>query len=275
MSSVASSDGTAIAFEAAGAGPPVIIVDGALAYREVGPSAKLAGELSRRFTVYRYDRRGRGESGDASTYSVEREIDDIQALIDRAGGSASLVGISSGGVLTLEAASRRLPVTKLVVYEAPFIVDDSREPFPMDYAEQLDRLVAAGKRGEAVKLFMKQVGLPRFLIAAMPLFPGWQKLKAVAPTLRYDAMIMGATQAGRPLPADRWRAGVPTLVADGAKSPAWLKRASDAVAGVLPGATRRTIEGANHMMQADRVGPVLTPFLLESLSSDDRAQESL
>jgi pimeloyl-ACP methyl ester carboxylesterase len=175
MSSVVSSDGTAIAFEAAGAGLPVIIVDGALAYREVGPSAKLAAELSRRFTVYRYDRRGRGGSGDASTYSVEREIDDIQALIDRAGGSASLVGISSGGVLALEAASRRLPVTKLVVYEAP----------------------------------------------------------------------------------------------------AWLKRASDAVAGVLPSATRRTIEGANHMMQADRVGPVLTPFLLELLSSDDRARESL
>jgi pimeloyl-ACP methyl ester carboxylesterase len=271
VNTVTSSDGTRLALETSGDGPPLIIVDGALASREVGPSRKLATELSRQFTIYRYDRRGRGQSSDAPSYSVQREIEDIHALIEHAGGTASLVGISSGGVLALDAASHGLAVTKLVVYEAPFIVDDSRAPFPPDYKQQLERLLSAEQVGGAVKLFMGQVGLPRLLIAAMPLFPGWQRLKAAAPTLAYDAAIMGATQRGGPLPTDRWSAvEMPTLVADGAKSAGWLHRASDALAEVLPNATRRTVSGANHMMQADRVAPELTAFLTGS--STNRAQ---
>jgi pimeloyl-ACP methyl ester carboxylesterase len=262
---VRSSDETPIAFERSGGGPPLIIIDGAIAHREVGPSGKLADELSHRFTVYRYDRRGRGQSGDASTYSIQREIDDIQALTAQAGAPVSLLGISSGAVLALDAANRGLALTKVVAYEAPFIVDDSRTPAQADYREQLERLIQENRPGDAVKLFMRFVGLPRFLIATMPLFPAWKKLKAAAPTLVYDATVMEGTQAGRPLPAGRWAAaGLPVLVADGTKSPTWLHRASDAVAAILPNATRRSIDGADHMVQAGRVAPVVASFLADS-----------
>jgi len=265
---VRSADEVPIACERSGDGPPLIIVDGAIAYREVGPSGKLAKELSHRFTVYRYDRRGRGQSGDAPTYSIQREIDDIQALIEQVGAPTSLLGLSSGAVLALDAANQGLAVTKVVAYEAPFIVDASRTPAPTGYRQQLERLIEDDRRGDAVKLFMGFVGLPRFLIATMPLFPAWKKLKAVAPTLVYDATIMEGTQAGRSLPTDRWAAvKLPVLVADGAKSPAWLHRASDAVAAILPNATRRSIDGANHMAQAGRVAPVVASFLADSPTS--------
>jgi pimeloyl-ACP methyl ester carboxylesterase len=265
---VRSSDEVPIAFERTGGGPPLIIVDGAIAYREVGPSGKLAKELSHRFTVYRYDRRGRGQSGDAPTYSIQREIDDIQALIDHAGAPASLLGLSSGAVLALDAANQGLAITTVVAYEAPFIVDASRTPAPTGYREQLERLLGNNRPGDAVTLFMGFVGVPRFLIATMPLFPAWRKLKAAAPTLVYDATIMEGTQAGRPLPADRWAAAkLPVLVADGANSPAWLHRASDAAAATLPNATRRSIDGANHMAQAGRVAPAVASFLTDSPTS--------
>jgi pimeloyl-ACP methyl ester carboxylesterase len=265
---VRSSDEVPIAFERSGGGPPLIIVDGAIAYREVGPSGKLARELSHRFTVYRYDRRGRGQSGDGSNYSIQREIDDIEALIEHAGEPASLLGLSSGAVLALDAANRGLALTKVVAYEPPFIVDDSRTPAPTDYREQLERMLDANRPGDAVKLFMGFVGLPRFLIATMPLFPAWKKLKAAAPTLVYDATIMEGTQAGRPLPTHRWAAELPVLAADGAKSPPWLHRASDAVAALLPNATRRSIDGANHMAQADRVAPVVASFLADTPTAE-------
>jgi pimeloyl-ACP methyl ester carboxylesterase len=265
---VRSSDEVPIAFERTGGGPPLIIVDGAIAYREVGPSGKLAKELSHRFTVYRYDRRGRGQSGDAPTYSIQREIDDIQALIEQAGAPTALLGLSSGAVLALDAANQGLAVTKVVAYEAPFIVDASRTPAPTGYREQLERLLGNNRPGDAVTLFMGFVGVPRFLIATMPLFPAWRKLKAAAPTLVYDATIMEGTQAGRPLPTDRWAAAkLPVLVADGANSPAWLHRASDAAAATLPNATRRSIDGANHMAQAGRVAPAVASFLTDSPTS--------
>jgi pimeloyl-ACP methyl ester carboxylesterase len=262
---VRSADEVPIAFERSGAGPPLIIVDGAIAYREVGPSRKLAGELSHRFTAYRYDRRGRGQSGDASTYSIRREIDDIEALIEHAGAPASLLGLSSGAVLALDAANRGSALTKVVAYEAPFIVDDSRTPAPRDYRERLERLLEDNRPGDAVKLFLRLVGLPRFLIATMPLFPAWKKLKAVAHTLVYDATIMEGTQAGSSLPTHRWAAvELPVLVAGGAKSPQWLHRGSDALATILPNTTRRSVGGANHMVQAGRVAPVVASFLADS-----------
>ena len=134
MGTLHSSDGTPIAYETAGDGPPVILVDGALCYRASGPSAPLAALLAEHFTVFTYDRRGRGESGDTAPYAVEREVEDIAALIDEAGGSACVYGISSGAALALEAANRGLGIERLVVYEAPFIVDDSRAPLPYDFA---------------------------------------------------------------------------------------------------------------------------------------------
>jgi pimeloyl-ACP methyl ester carboxylesterase len=262
MNTVESRDGTAIAFDKAGRGPALILVDGALCYRGAGPSKSVAAELSGDFTVFTYDRRGRGESGDTAPYAVEREVEDIGALIEAAGGSASLCGFSSGAVLALEAANRGLGVDKLVLYEPPFIVDDSRSPLPDDYSARLDSLITSDRRADAVRLFMGQVGMPKVLVALMRFMPAWSKLKGVAPTLRYDAAVMGDTQSGRPLPAKRWSAAAaPTLVVVGGKSPAWMQNGTRALAGVLPNAERRSLEGQTHLVKAKPLAPLVSEFL--------------
>ncbi len=248
---------------ATGQGPALILVDGALCYRGAGPSKSVAAELSADYTVFTYDRRGRGESGDTAPYAVEREIEDLGALIEEAGGSASLCGFSSGAVLALDAANRGLGVEKLALYEPPFIVDDSRAPLPDDYASRLDQLIAADRRGDALRLFMGQVGMPKVLVALMRFMPAWSKLKSVAPTLRYDAALMGDTQSGRPLPAERWNAvTAPTLVIVGGKSPGWMQngtRALAAHASRTPSAAAS--KGQTHMVKAKPLAPLLTAFV--------------
>jgi len=155
MSTVFSADGTAIGFDAWGDGPPLIMIDGATAYRAMSPIAAQVGALLRDdFRTYAYDRRGRGESGDTPPYSVQREIEDVAALIDEAGEPAFVCGFSSGAVLALDAAAAGLPITRLALFEPPFVVDDSRPPRPADYVERLDAAVAAGRPGDAVELFM-------------------------------------------------------------------------------------------------------------------------
>jgi pimeloyl-ACP methyl ester carboxylesterase len=203
MDTVISRDGTAIAFDRSGTGPAVILVDGALCHRAFGPSRPLAEQLEPDFTVYTYDRRGRGESGDTGPYSVEREVEDLEALLVEAGGAAFVYGTSSGAALALEAA-RILPgVTKLVVYEPPFVVAES-EPLPGEYLTRIEAAVTAGRRGEAVKLFMKQVGAPGFFVALLPVLPPWSKLKATAHTIPYDLTILSEGQRGRELRAEKF-----------------------------------------------------------------------
>ncbi len=262
MSSFATSaDGTAIAYETLGAGPALILVDGALCHRGFGPARKLAERLAGHFTVYIYDRRGRGESGDTAPYGVEREVEDLAALIKEAGGSALVFGQSSGAALALEAARRGLPITRLGLYEAPFIVDDTRDPVPADYTARLDAYLEAGQKGEAVKAFMKVVGVPAAMIAIMRLTPPWRGLKRVAHTLPYDAAVMGDRQTGRPLPAGHWdTVTIPTLVADGGKSDPWMRNAQRSLAAALPNPTYRTLEGQNHMVKAAALAPVLIDF---------------
>ena len=153
-----SADGTPIAFTRAGHGPPLILIDGALCHRGAGPNRGLAKRLAQDFTVLTYDRRGRGESGDTAPYAVEREVEDIAAVVETVGAPVHLYGISSGGMLALEAAARLASdVAKLVLYEIPFVVDESRPPVGAEVAARLDALVAAGRRGAAVKLFMREV----------------------------------------------------------------------------------------------------------------------
>jgi pimeloyl-ACP methyl ester carboxylesterase len=258
-----STDGTIIGFDRRGDGPALILIDAALCHRGVGPNRRLPESLSAAFTVITYDRRGRGESGDSTPYSVAREVEDISALIDAAGGSAHLYGISSGGALALEAA-KALPgkVEKVAVYEIPYVVDDSRPPTVETLPEQLERLLADGRRGEAIKLFMREaVRLPPPLVAAMPLFPGWSTNKALAHTLAYDVAIMGDGQRGQPLAAARF-AGIamPVLVVNGAKSPAWVRTAAAQLAEVLPDARHRTLDGQAHYVKPDALAPVLTEF---------------
>ncbi len=261
MSTVRSADGTTIGYTQAGQGPPLILVDGALCSRSFGPMPKLAEQLTAHFTVYTYDRRGRGASGDTPPYEPDREVEDLEALVALAGDSVYLHGTSSGAALALEAAKHIRPIVKLAVYEPPFIVDDTRTPMPDDWLPRLKGLLADGRRGNAVKMFMRFVGTPAIFTAVMPFTPVWGKLKAVAPTLPYDLTIMHEHQRGRPLTSAEWAAvKVPTLVAAGAKSPVWMTNGTRALAGALPDATYRTLPGQNHMVKAQAIAPVLTEF---------------
>jgi pimeloyl-ACP methyl ester carboxylesterase len=261
MNTVRSKDGTAIAFDRAGAGPALILVDGALCYRASGPSAPLAALLADRFTVFTYDRRGRGDSSDTKPYAVDREIEDLEALIREAGGSAFVYGISSGAALALEAANRGVPVTKLALYESPCIVDDTHAPLPSDFLSRLQGLVAADRRSDAVKMFLRLVGVPAIGMLMMPFMPAWSKLKGVAHTLPYDITIVQDNQRGKPFPKDRWAsATMPTLAMDGSKSPAWMRNGMRALAGALPNATFRTLDGQDHMVKAPAIAPVLRGF---------------
>jgi len=260
---VRSADGTEIAVDRTGEGPPIVFVDGATAFRAINPAAaQLAELLAPRFTVLTYDRRGRGESGDTEPYAVSREIEDLDALIAEFGGPAFVVGGSSGGVLALDAAARGSEISKLAVYEPPFIVDDTRPPLPDDYVPQLDSLVAAGRPGDAVELFMTvAVGLPAEFVAPMKADASWSDLEKVGHTIAYDGRIMGDTMSGKPLPADRWDAvTAPTLVIDGGDSQPFMHNAANALADVLPNAHRRTLAGQTHAVAPEVLAPVLVEF---------------
>lgn len=261
MPRVISKDGTSIAFDRVGSGPPLILVDGALCYRAFGPMGPLAQALASHFTVYTYDRRGRGESGNGRPYAVEREIEDLDALVREAGGSAYAYGASSGGALALEAAKRGVAITKVAVYEPPYITDDSIAPVPDDYASRLNAHVAAGRPGDAVKSFMRTVGAPGFFIAVMQLMPMWSKLKGVAPTLPYDFTLMADGQKGTPFPPGKFAAvTIPALVMAGGKSAPWMKHSMQALASALPNARHLTLDGQTHMVKAKVQTPVLRDF---------------
>ena len=255
-----SKDGTTIAFERIGHGSAVILVDGALCCRAMGPSGQLARLLAPHFTVFTYDRRGRGDSGDTSPYAVEREVEDVEVLIREAGGTACVWGVSSGAALALEAANRLEGVKKLALFEAPFIVDASRPTSVEDWVRIRDA-ASTGRPGDAVKFFMKSVGMPAFLIALLRLTPIWAKLRAVAHTLPYDGDLVQNNQRGKPLPAGSWASvTMPTLVMDGGKSPAWIRHANRSLASLLQNAEYRTLEGQTHMVKAQAHAPTLVEF---------------
>ncbi len=262
MGNVTSADGTRIAYSKTGSGPALVIVDGALCYRDFGPAAKLAEALAPHFTVYTYDRRGRGESGETGPSDVAREIEDIAALIGEAGGRAHLFGMSSGGALVAEAVHRGVAVDRYAIYESPMIVDGTREPMPADFPEQVRRAIAEGRRGDAVKLFMKFVGTPGIFILLMQVMPPWKKLKGVAHTLPNDIAVVGELQRGNALPADRWSgAKAPGLVIAGGKSPEWMRNAQERLVDVLPDARLKVLDGQTHMVKAPVTAPVLVDFL--------------
>jgi pimeloyl-ACP methyl ester carboxylesterase len=262
MNTVVSKDGTTIAFDRYGYGRPLILVDGALCYRASGPNGPLASLLQKDFTVYTYDRRGRGESGNTSPYAVEREIEDLGAMITEAGGSAYVYGISSGAGLALEAANSGLNIKKLALYEAPFVVDHSRPPVPRDFQLQLENLIEQGNRAGAVRLFMtKGVRVPAAFVAMMRLTPAWPKLKGVAHTLPYDIAVVGPYQHGTPLPSRHWSATtMPTLVVAGGKSPTWMQNGMESLAHVIPGARHMTLPGQTHLVKPEALAPMLVEF---------------
>jgi pimeloyl-ACP methyl ester carboxylesterase len=263
MNRVTSKDGTSIAYDRQGSGPAVILVGGAFVDRS--ENASLATELAEQFTVYNYDRRGRGESGDTLPYAVDREIEDLEALIAEAGGSAHLYGISSGGALALEAAAAGVSVDKLAVYEVPYNMAEDGPQRQREYVEQLGAFLAQERRGDAAELFMRTAGASEEMIAGAKDSPVWPGLETIAHTLAYDAACLGNGQPGT---ARLARITRPTLVATGGGSPDsfvggggdFFGKAADAIAASIPGAERQTIERQTHMVDPKALAPVLERF---------------
>jgi pimeloyl-ACP methyl ester carboxylesterase len=257
---VESEDGTTIALEKDGAGPALMLVDGAFGSRSWGPNVGLAPLLAAHFTVHRYDRRGRGESGEAPP-SVEGEIADLAAVLKEAGASGFCFGTSSGANLALRAAAARLPVEKLALWEPNFVVSDSRPPLPLDYVERLNELVGDGRRGDAVEYFMTAaVGLSVEFVAPMREMPMWPALEGAAHTLAFDGTVVAAHMTGtKPAPAGWTTVAAPTLVIDGGTTP-WLSEGADAIAAALPDARRRTLAGQQHDVDPNALAPVLIEF---------------
>jgi pimeloyl-ACP methyl ester carboxylesterase len=255
-----SADGTVIAADRTGSGPALVLVAGALTTRTA--FAPLAELLAPHFTVYAYDRRGRGDSGDTPPYAVDREIEDLAAVIRAAGGSANVFGHSSGALLALDAAARDVGVTKLALYEPPLILGG--EPMAADFADQLAGLVAADRRGDALALWMRStVRMSDEAIAQARTEPWWPSVEAVVHTTPYDATITAPYMTGRPLPAQRWSSvTMPTLVLDGEVSPSVLRDGVKALAGILPNATRDTFLGQGHGAPPEMIAQVLTAFFL-------------
>ena len=253
---VASRDGTKIGFDRFGSGPAVILVSGGSVDR--GSNAGLAANLAADFTTFNYDRRGRGVSGDTPPYAVEREIEDIEAVAAAAGGSAYLYGSSSGAVLALFAAEElRGTITKLALWEPPFILDPAARP-PADQIEQYNRMLSEGRRGDAAQYFMeKVVGMPAEFVAGARTQPWWAATEALAHTLPYDATVMGDYS----LPTERAAAVmIPTLVLDGGASFGFMGPTADALANALPNGRRRTIAGQEHNIDPDALAPTLKEF---------------
>ncbi|HEX9039325.1 MAG TPA: alpha/beta hydrolase [Ktedonobacterales bacterium] len=269
MRTLISKDGAPIAYDQSGQGPALILVSGASSTRT--DAASLAAALAPYFTVYAFDRRGRGDSGDAAPYAVAREVEDIGALADLAGGSAFVFGHSSGAILALEAA-RLAPdkIIKLALYEPPVIIDASHPPMPPGFVARLKDLIAAGRNGEASETFSAHVGLPPAMIAQMRQSPMWPKMEATAPSLVYDATICEDVEQGDPAALNKWATvSTPTLLMDGTlflgqpEGHAFMRHGADAIARVLPYVRRQTLDGQDHGPSNEALVPALRAFFLE------------
>ena len=255
MDTVTSSDGTRIAFDRLGDGPPVILVCGQSTDRS--SNAPLAALLASDFTALNYDRRGRGDSGDTQPYAVEREVEDLDALIGEAGGSAFVFGVSSGAALALEAAANGLAVDGLALWEPPFIEDEDLRP-PRDLAERYERMIAEGRPGDVVEYFMANVvGLPPEFVAHAKTQPFWQSQEAMAHTFVYDTIVMG----DHSLPVDRAAAvATPTLVLAGGESFPFMRETARKLAEAMPDARVRILEGQTHGADPSVLASVLGEF---------------
>ena len=263
MEEVTSSDGTPIAFDRLGDGPLVIVVGGAMCDRAL--TCPTAEELAKHFAVFNYDRRGRGDSGDTPPYAVEREIEDLGALIVEAGEEASVYAHSSGAGLALRAAAAGLPIAKLVLHEPPYVPDGEEERrISREYAEDLETILSEGRRGDAVELFFTTVGMLQEMVEGMRQTPRWAELEAMAPTLAYDSEIMGDLSTGGTVPTELVeRVSPESLVLVGGASPAWMIDVGRRVADALPNGRHRVLEGQEHVVAPGVLAPVLVEFFAD------------
>ncbi|AQS67418.1 alpha/beta fold hydrolase [Streptomyces pactum] len=250
-----SRDGTRIAYESTGRGPAVVLVSGAMS---TGAAvAPLAAELSDRFEVTVYDRRGRGASGDTAPFAVEREVEDLAALIEAVGGEASLYGVSSGGALVLRAAASGLPVARVAVYEVPYAMDDAAARAAAEYTGRLAEALGQGRRGDAVELFLRLTGLGEEMIRGARQSPMWAGMESLAPSLAYDDAAMGDSRVPR---SELASVTAPLLALAGGASPEWMREAARAIAEAAPRGTYRTLEGQSHVVEPGVLAPVLADF---------------
>ncbi|GGP13569.1 alpha/beta hydrolase [Nonomuraea glycinis] len=255
MNKVISTDGTPIAYDRTGAGPAVILIGGGPTDRSM--NAPVADLLAGGFTVYNYDRRGRGESGDTAPYAVERELEDLRALIAEAGGTAMVYGTSGGGFLAIRAAAHGLPITKLALWEVPYILPGTRPAVPAGYRDQQFALREQSRYGDMLELFfLEAVLMPEEVVAGMKASPFWEGMGGTAPALAYDAELAGDFA----LPAEQLAAlTVPTIVIDGETIP-WVSAAAEAIATALPDARRHTLTGQPHNVDPAAIAPALAEF---------------
>lgn len=263
MERVTSGDGTQIAFHRQGEGPALVLIGGAFCdHRARAAGLPLAALLRARFSVFCYDRRGRGESGDTPPHALAREVEDLAALLAAAGGSAFVYGHSSGAILALEAAAAGLPIRKLALYEPPLVLSEHRAPPPEDLVEQLEQLSAAGRRSEAVELFLSRaVALPEPALAHMKGGPAWPALEALAHTLSYDARIARDPAA---VLARAASVTTPALLLDGERSPSWMRAGVRALARAKPEARHVSLPGQTHDVEGHVLAPVLSHFFQDA-----------
>ncbi|WP_168118968.1 alpha/beta hydrolase [Paenibacillus sp. HB172176] len=265
MNLAISKDGTKLAYDRLGSGPALILVAGAFSYRHFPAQLELAERLAKHFTVFNYDRRGRGDSGNTMPYATEREIEDLDAIINEAGGSAYVWGLSSGAALALQAAAKGLAIIKLALHEPPFIVQAGDFKPPEDFVNRVNELGETDQRAKLIRYFMIHgMGAPAFVPILLRMMPKvWSNLIAVAHTLPYDAALLDGFMAGKPLAKKDWTAvKMPTLVLEGRESPAGLRHATGHLAEILPNASLLSRKGLGHTkrLNAEAISQALIPF---------------
>ncbi|MDQ0481784.1 alpha/beta fold hydrolase [Guptibacillus hwajinpoensis] len=258
MKTTKSKDGTILAYDVYGNGPALIYITGASCHRSFKPIVQDAKIFATEFTVYNYDRRGRGDSGDTLPYTIEREIEDIEAIVDAAGGTAHLYGHSSGAVIALEAALRLgNKVQKVVMYDAPYVRDEKEKAEYKQLSHKIHKLLDNGRNAEAMTTFLKGIGMPKVFVLLLPLFPGWRTMKALAPTLSYDITL---TQDMPPVERVT-RNSIPTQIIVGEKSPASIHDVGRQLTKAIPNAKFVQLAAQDHMVNAKKLLPLLSGFL--------------
>ena len=258
MKTTQSKDGTTLAYDVYGSGPALIYITGATCFRSFKPILDDAKKFAEEFTVYNYDRRGRGDSGDTLPYSIAREVEDIEAMIDAAGGKANLYGHSSGAALALEAALHLGDkVNKVVMYDPPYVHDEAEKITYGQLSQKVQGLLDSGKNKQAIKTFSKGIGMPTLFVWLLPFFPGWKTMAALAPTLAYDI----ALTKDLPPVARATQVTVPTQIVVGEKSPAFMNHVASELTNAMPNATFEQLAGQDHMVSAKALLPLLSRFL--------------